>query len=102
MGQNNKILPPDGWWLDRNNEILCDPIGNIKIGRIYPLSQSNDGRATGKFIIKAAKLHNEMLAELKAVLNGLENLTTEEFSLGKDQPLRSALEKIIAKAEKEG
>lgn len=62
---DNKIVPPDDWWLDWNNEILVGSMGILKIGKVYSIASHNDGSANGKFIIKAAKNHDKMLNALK-------------------------------------
>lgn len=49
------------WWIDRNNEILSDPIGSIKIGKIYPISESNRGEANAKLIVVAPELLHELI-----------------------------------------
>lgn len=55
MKHKNKII--DGiWWIDRNNEILVDPMGMIKIGRIYPIGPENDGSGNGKLICASQDL----------------------------------------------
>lgn len=44
------------WWMDRNREILADPMGYVKIGRVYPISETDNGRANGNLFIASKEL----------------------------------------------
>ncbi len=41
----------------------------------------------------------DLVEACEATLEGLNNMTTTDFSLGKDKPLRNTLEQAIAKAK---
>lgn len=63
------------------------------IARVF---QYNGEQETNANLIAAAP---DMYETLKKALLLLNRITTEDFSCGKDKPLRQRLEKVIAKAE---
>lgn len=48
-------LHPENWWTDRSGEILCDPIGDRKVGRLYMMRHDDDVQARGERMIACVK-----------------------------------------------
>jgi len=62
--------------------------------------------ANADFIVQACNAYDkdqqtikDLVEACEATLEGLNNMTTTDFSLGKDKPLRNTLEQAIAKAK---
>jgi hypothetical protein len=54
---------------------------------------------TAKFIVTAYNNHEQLLDTCKQALDCLCAMTTQDFSMGKDKPIRHLLAEAIAKAE---
>ena len=52
-------------------------------------------------IANAVNMHDELVEAIQFSLDLLDDLTTEDFSLGKDKPMRDRLQQALSKA-KEG
>ena len=74
--QNNEITPggTGGWWLDSHNEILSDPMGNVKIGKVYPVSMDNNGSGNGQVMAAAPA----MLHALKKIVKSIQAQDMED------------------------
>jgi len=77
-------LSLESWWVDRNNEILCDPMGNFKIGRMYDISQRLSGKDVGKEILKNLKQFQELKKALPTLLPLLEKAKISLLKSGVD------------------
>jgi hypothetical protein len=111
-------------WLRISGEVGCPdcggPLGEegvdgrecLNCGETWPLNKLDEWSADDAFdsrealnrlIYDARELlkgegHNDLLSTLEWTLEQLENLTTEEYSIGGDKAIRERLRETIAKA----
>lgn len=90
------------WWLDRNNEILADPMGMAKIGRVYAQGPNDDGRELGKRIIDCVKAMNGFDNPEKVIDNYFKMMVIQSRFrdlLGQILHHKALSEQMIARAE---
>ena len=59
---------PGPWWNSSSNEILGDPMGYIKIGRVFPISEKDDGSANARLVAAAPELLEALIVARKFIL----------------------------------